>query len=164
MARKSKDFSELIHQKQRQEQKNADSFERLQNKVKEIAGEDVSRNMVFNPPDVNKMSEVLQELVAPYVQTTPSISELDNFLKIAVLAWNIALTSPEERQVALKQIFSEMASSTDQDIIEGLKSLVEELIERKDHYFWSCQRSITSFDLQDQGDSYFLSVASTLEE
>lgn len=164
MARKSKGFSELLHQQHRQEQKNADSFERLQHKVKEIAGEEVSRNMVFNSPDVNKMSEVLQEFVAPYVQTTPSISELDNFLKIAVLAWNIALTSPEERQIALDQIFAEMTSSTDQDIVEGLKSLVQELIDRKDCYFGSCQRGITSFDLQDRGDSYFLSVASALEE
>lgn len=163
MARKSKGFSELLHQKQHKEQKISESFERLQQKVKESVGEEVSRNMVFNPTEVNKMSDVLEEFIDPYIQATNGKSELENLLKIAVLTWNIALMPPEERQDAIDSILSEMASETDRKVLEDLQTVITDLIDRKDRYFSSCRRSITSFDLQDQGDGYFLSVASTLE-
>lgn len=164
MARKSKGFSDLLHQKQREEQRTSESLKQLQHKVKESMGEEASLNMVFNPAGEDKMSEVLQEFVDPYMETVNSISELKGWLEIAVLAWNIALMPPEKRQDILDGIFSEMASGTDLQVLEDLRTTVNNLVDRKDRYFSSFQSSITSFDIQDKGDSYFLSVASALEQ
>lgn len=164
MARKSKGFSELLHQKQDDEQSTAQSFKRLQQKVKEASGEDFSQNMVFNPKGVAKMSEILEAFIDPYKETTSDFSEVESLLSLAVLAWNIALLRKKDRQDAIESMVSEIASGTNRKIRGDLQNIFYEFIERKDRYFSECQRCITNFDLQAQGDSYFLSVASTFEE
>lgn len=164
MARKSKGFSELLHQKQDYEQAAASSFKRLQEKVKKSSGAEVSQNMVSNPTGIAKMSEILEKFIDPYKETTQDFAEVECLLSMAVIAWNIALLPKVKRKDAIEHMLSEIASGPDQEIREDLQNLFDELIERKDNYFSAHDRFISNFDLKERGSGYFLSVASTLEE
>lgn len=164
MARKSKGFSELLHQEQDYGQAADKSYKRLRQKVKKTVGKDCSENMVMNPQGVAKMSEILQAFVEPYKETAHDFAEVESLLGLAVLAWNIALIPKKNRQETMDSMLPQLTSEMDQTIKAEMQSLIHELIERKDRYFSDCKRFITSFDLQPQKDSYFLSVAATLEE
>lgn len=164
MARKSKGFSELLHQQQDDEQTTVQSFKRLQKKVQKTTGKDLIQDIATSPKGVAKMSDVLEEFIDPYKETTSSFEDVESLLSIAVLAWNIALLPDEDRQEAIEIILSEAASGMNQKSRAELQTLIHQMIERKDCYFSSFQRYIANFDLQPQGDSYFLSVASSLKE
>lgn len=164
MARKSKGFSELLHQKQDVEQTTAQSFKRLHKKVKKATGKDLIEDIAINPKDVAKMSDILNEFIDPYKGTAYGLEEVECLLSLAVVAWDIALLPKEDRQEAIESMLSEVASGMNRKSRAALQTLIHELIERKDCYFSDCQRYIANFDLQPQGDSYFLSVASSLEE
>ena len=164
MARKSKGFNELLLQKKDEELAGVTSLNRLKQKVKQADGKMASQKMVVNPKGVAKMSEILEEFIEPYKDTTQDFSDLETLLNIAVLAWNITLVPRENRQDAMGSILLEMTAGANQAVKSELQSMLNELIARKDRHFSNCQRFITSFDLQDLGDDYYLSVASTLQE
>lgn len=162
MARKSKGFNELLQQKQNEEQMATQSFQRLQQKAKQEGG-DTSQEMVRNPKGVAKMSEVLEQFIQPYKDTTEDFADLEALVEMAILAWNISLIAKENRQDAIESMLSETQAGADQPGHSEFLSLLHELIDRKDRHFSKNKRFITTFDLQDLGDSYHLSVASTLQ-
>ena len=62
-------------------------------KRKELVGQFGDTQIVFSPPGQEKMSEVLDEFVAPYEQHISDRESYERLLMVAMVAWNAALVS-----------------------------------------------------------------------
>ena len=159
MAKKSKGFSELLRlEKMSQPSKNP----------KACLSKKLSKNSSFfdkvivSPPGEAKMSEVLEEFIEPYREVDETLKETIRLLTLATLAWNMALFAPEQQQEMMDQVLTDELVEGDQELKAEIQELIKELIRRKNRYFSQYKRMIVDFELKDQGNGYYLSVASTL--
>jgi coenzyme F420-reducing hydrogenase beta subunit len=106
----------------------------------------------------------LIEYIEPFLAGTENYQEYSNFLKIAVMSWNMALVSEEERQKLLKKLFP--GNSSDPEEIEDEKEvqrIVKKLIKRKLKFFAEEERFITDFKLTENSGRFHISVASSFK-
>jgi hypothetical protein len=166
MAKKSREFSELVRQ-QKWEKASNKSFEKLQKTVKQDFGEDVQ--MVRNMEGIAKMSEVLKDFIRPYANIPQNKKELQHLLETAVTAWDLALIPEVERETKLDQIFVSMLKKAkkkiDKEDLATSRALIEDFIDRKLKYFAEEQRQVIDFQVEYLGrGSYHLSVASAMSK
>ena len=166
MAKKSREFSELVRQ-QKWEKASNKSFEKLQKTVKRDFGEGVQ--MVRNMEGIAKMSEVLKDFVRPYADIPQNKKELQHLLETVVTAWDLALMPEEERETMLGKIFVSMMlkakKSIDKEDVATSRALIEDLINRKLKYFADEQRQVIDFQVEYIGQGeYHLSVASAMSK
>ena len=166
MAKKSREFSELVRQ-QKWEKASNKSFEKLQKTVKQDFGEDVQ--MVRNMEGLAKMSEVLKDFIRPYADIPQNKKELQRLLETVVTAWDLAFMPKEKRESELDQIFASMLKKAkkniDKEDLATSRALIEDLIDRKLKYFANEKRQVVDFqvDYFSQG-KYHLSVASVIPQ
>jgi hypothetical protein len=159
MARRSKGFSELLNQQQAKRIQQ-EGMEELRQKVQKTPlGDQV--NVVMNPSGTAKMSEVLEEFVDPYLAFAETRKQRQKLFEIAVLAWNLALISKDERQQMLDKAIEEGITQNDPLARQNTREILTEMIERKERLFPDNQRCIVEFQLQDAGENFRLLVAST---
>ncbi|PZV13403.1 MAG: hypothetical protein DCF20_15340 [Pseudanabaena sp.] len=164
MAKKSREFSELVRQ-QKWEKASNKSFEKLQKTVKQDFGENVQ--MVRNMEGLAKMSEVLKDFIRPYADIPQNKKELQHLLETAVTAWDLALMPKEKRESELDQIFASMLKKAkkniDKEDLATSRALIEDFINRKLKYFADEQRQVIDFQVEylSRGE-YHLSVASAM--
>lgn len=159
MAKKSKAFSELLRLEKRS-QKNQNPLASLEKKLRKNSSS--FDKLIVSPPGEAKMSEVLEEFVEPYKEFGETKKATIRLLTLATVAWNIALFSPTEQQKIIHQVLTDEIVEGDQELKAEIQELIKELIERKNRYFSQYKRMIVDFELKDQGNGYYLSVASTL--
>jgi hypothetical protein len=106
-----------------------------------------------------KMSEVLMEFVEPYLEEGRTDDELRKLLSVACIAWNAALVSGAEREEMLR----DMAKTLPPDTAQGLRSIIDGMIRRKEVYFARYKRFIIDFQLTSSPTGPHLLVASTVE-
>jgi hypothetical protein len=106
-----------------------------------------------------KMSEVLDAFIEPYRHTAPAGDELRKLISLAIGAWNIALSPPEEQEAMLQSSLDDITD--DEDIKTDLREVLAEMIERKNTHFSEYRRVIIDFQLTDLGDEDHLTVIST---
>ena len=173
MARKSKEFQRLFYpdsvQKRSpsatpsQRKEELAAFKSFKQKIENTAE---GKNAVFveTPKNLAKMSEVLIEYIEPFLAGTENYQEYSNFLKIAVMSWNMALVSEEKGQELLKTLFP--GNSSDPEEIEDEKEvqrIVKKLIKRKLKFFAEEKRFITDFKLTQNSGRFHISVASSFK-
>lgn len=161
MAKKSKDFGELLKQ-QRIDQTQQKSLEKLEQKVRQGPLSNHFAGLVANPQGEAKMSGVLEAFVEPYWDTARNRSQREKLLSVAVIAWNLALTPENERQLMIDQVIEQSLEGNDPLAQQDMREILDELIARKQKFFADNQRYIIEFQLQDLGKQFHLSVASTL--
>jgi hypothetical protein len=159
MAKKSKDFKELIRQNQ-QVQGRQKSLEELAKKIQANGLDDMPSKMVIEPQGTEKMSEVLRKFVAPYMATVKRTKDYRSLLDLAIIAWNISLMPEAKHQEMIDAIFEEKIFKQDKQAEQDVKGIIAELITRKNKYFADIKRFIVEFNLKDTGEDYHLSVAS----
>ena len=164
MAKKSREFSELVRQ-QKWEKASNKSFEKLQKTVKQDFGEDVQ--MVRNMEGLAKMSEVLKDFIRPYADIPQNKKELQRLLETAVTAWDLAFMPKEKRESELDQMFASMLKKAkkniDKEDLATSRALIEDFINRKLKYFADEQRQVIDFQVEYLGrGEYHLSVASAM--
>jgi hypothetical protein len=164
MAKKSREFSELVRQ-QKWEKASNKSFEKLQKTVKQDFGEDVQ--MVRNMEGLAKMSEVLKDFIRPYADIPQNKKELQRLLETVVTAWDLAFMPKEKRESELDQIFASMLKKAkkniDKEDLATSRALIEDFIDRKLKYFADEQRQVIDFQVEYLGrGEYHLSVASAM--
>ncbi len=119
------------------------------------------------PPDGIKMSEVLEAFVEPYLDLANTLDELRLLFLTAVLAWNIALLPEDQQQAAIDNLVEKGIRAEDEGAEEAradLRSVLNELVARKELLFAEYNRSIVDFRLVDTGDGYHLTVLSGTAE
>ncbi len=161
MARKSKGFGELLRP-QKRSQRQQKSFEGLKSKLER--GPLRPEKIVISPTGEAKMSDALTDFVEPYRQEADTEEAQRKLLELAIMAWNVSLLSEPEQQEMVDRILAEGFSAATEELKQGMKDILNQLIARKKQHFSENQRMIVDFDLKDTGRDYYLSVASTLSE
>jgi hypothetical protein len=109
---------------------------------------------------VLKMSDVLDELVAPFNRNDLTDEELKQLLTYGVLAWNLAIVP----KAVARQMFDAIHDPQQSSLVQRTEAwaLIEALAERKVILFPDIDRLIIDFTLTRDGDSLHLNVLSTL--
>ena len=161
MAKKSKGFGTLLKQ-QRADKIQQKALEKLEQKVKKGPLGEKFAGMVMYPQGEVKMSEVLEEFVEPYLDSTRNFSQREKLFSIAAIVWNIALMPEKERQQMVDQVIEQGMRGNDPLARQDAREIIDGLIARKQTFFADNKRYIIDFQLQDMGQTFHLSVASTL--
>ena len=163
MARKSKDFNELMKQKQSSQEKHK-NLEALREKMQDGVFGELAANMVIEPKGAIKMSDVLKQFVDPYLHTVHNLKQCKALLSLAAIAWNAAVMPESEQKTILDTFLEQQLSSQDAETQQGVTQMITELITRKNQHFSHIKRLIMDFDVTESGQRYDISVASTLLE
>ena len=118
--------------------------------------------VVYDPPGREKMSEVLEDFVAPYRELADTEDAFRRLLDLGMFAWNAALLPEDERRAMIDDLLRTGFSRGSEAGRTEARELIEALIRRKQKHFAANQRAIVSFELTDTGEGYHLFVASTL--
>jgi hypothetical protein len=110
-----------------------------------------------NPPDEEKMSEVLVRFVEPYAQYAETEKDYQSLYSVAALAWNAALLSSKERYTLDELIHKSMPAFE-----KDTKLIINELIHRKERYFSEYSKMIVHYEVKMMGDHVHVAVASTM--
>jgi hypothetical protein len=162
MARKSRGFSDLLAETQIQRGIEP-SMQKLGKKVKKVFGQDVQ--MLRDQPGLASMSDVLEELVRPYLEATSNRTQLEMMFSLGSVAWNMSILAKDSSQEMLDKSLLNMMKKQGLGNVEISRFLVEKLIDRKNKLFPDNNRMIMHFDLHYAGSGqYNISVASTIPE
>ena len=161
MARKSKEFGELLKPK-KSSQSQEKFLERFKSTLERgpVGGEKI----VISPPGEAKMSDVLTDFVAPYRIEVDSEVAYQRLLELAIMAWNTALLPEPEQPEMIDRMLAEGFAKVNKELKQEFKDILEQFIVRKNQYFSENKRLIIDFELKDTRKDYHLSVASTLNE
>ena len=161
MARKSLGFKELLAQ----EKASQDKF-RMVEKIKRQSqsgdyGEMV-KDVIIEPEGYEKMSDVLNEFIEPYLETVNNISDYKSLVMMSVIAWDVSLLPIDKQEEGLESMTSELFADAPAEIENDMRSIINKLIARKNKYFSSIKRFIVDYTVRDTGRDYHLSVVSSL--
>ncbi|GJD15199.1 hypothetical protein RIVM261_001550 [Rivularia sp. IAM M-261] len=158
MAGKSKDFKELLKQ-----QKTSHGRQKMMQQFKkEIESGDDKALVLMEPEGYEKISDVIIQFLQPYVVKLRSPKEYEKLLVIGILAWNASLMAPSEREKMIKDVASKGMGNADKETLQGMREIVNELIERKQKHFPDIKRYITNYKLKQTGKDFHLSIVSSL--
>lgn len=157
MARKSKGFGELL----REESSPQRGMEKLQKRVKAESDWGKTVEIVSNLEGHEKMSEVLEAFVEPYLYTTHTYEQQKVLLTIACFAWNLSLLPANQRSVELDRIIHSLTLGGDRQEEQETREILEEMMVRKQDFFADNKRYILDFELQRGNREHHLSVVST---
>lgn len=104
-----------------------------------------------------KYSELLQEVVAPFLNKCTNYREANNLFHAGALAWNMSVmkeTVSEEKYARLVDDAKKLMRSD-----EDLYSILKVLIDRKEHLFKNHKVIIAGLELTETGKDYGISVA-----
>jgi hypothetical protein len=157
MARKSKGFGELLREQNTPQR----SIEKMRKQMKEDPEwKDVE--IISNPEGQEKMSEVLEAFVEPYLYTTHTYEQQQVLLTLACFAWNLSLLPADQQSAELDTILRSLTPASDQVVKEETREILEEMMIRKKDFFADNKRYILNFELQKGSQNPQLSVISTL--
>ena len=168
MARKSKEFRQLFNQDSVQKRSPSTLTSRRQREKatlesfkQELENDPDYEDSVLieSPKNVKKLSEVLIEYIEPFLEDTETSQDRSNLVDIAVMAWNLALVSKEERQELLKDLFSDSPDLEKIEIQKAFQRLMNQLIKRKLKLFAKDKRFIKEFKFTENGGHIHIAVA-----
>jgi arylsulfatase A-like enzyme len=119
-----------------------------------------NQEFVYDPQPAEKMSEVLRDFIEPYIEFADNAEAMRRLITVALVAWNTALLPKAEQAESLKQVSEALPA----DVVDDFYAIVAEMIERKNTLFAEYTRTILDYELTDTGDSYRISVISTLPQ
>jgi len=129
---------------------------RLERRARERAGKDV----LVVPGAINgvKMSQVIEQFIEPYIDEEGTGVGLRALVSVGIIAWNLALLPPLEREAELLAAADRFSDHVQLDLIRFLR----ELIARKLQHFPEYRRMVMEFTLTDESDGgYYLQVVSS---
>jgi preprotein translocase subunit YajC len=159
MAKKSKEFSALLHQ-QRRAKRHQETMSTLAQRVEENLQGKVE-DIIIDPKGEVKMSEVLQAFIEPYVDTARSREQRLKLLMMAVVAWNLAIIPKAQKRRDMEEMIEQICKK-DRQAQRDIRETLEELIERKQTFFADNYRYILDFELTESPNAFHLAVVSSL--
>lgn len=110
-----------------------------------------------------KLSDALLKLIQPYAHEADSYDLYYALVGFASAAWNSSLVAEPERSKLIDDLLEiTLKRGAPRQAKAELRSLIEELIQRKLKLFPNDRRYVATFELEDRGDSFYLSVASVI--
>jgi len=106
-----------------------------------------------------KMSEVLEEFIAPYRDIADTEDAFHLLMATAVVAWNTALFPPVERKGHIDLTLEDLPP----ELRAGGQAFISELIDWKERDFAAYRRMILDYKITDFGQDYHLVVLSTAD-
>jgi hypothetical protein len=108
-----------------------------------------------------KMSEVLEEFIEPYVESATTPEAYQKLIALAIIAWNAALLEETERQNLITRSIEAIRATAGKEWKKDLQDFLATLIERKQRYFANNKRYILNYHLSETKKGYHLAVIST---
>src|SRR3954465_15468565 len=99
--------------------------------------------VIATPRGQRKMSEVLLEFLAPYSEYWRNEEQFKKLLAVALVAWNASLLPGSERADFIQR----MVATVPPEVRQDMRSIVDEMIQRKEAYFADERRNIISYEL-----------------
>ena len=132
----------------------------LREMMAELENEEAFSGMqsVINPPGQEKMSEVLEQFIEPYLGAVDDVASMQKLTALATVAWNAAILADDRRESFLDSIMDTFPKKARADAAQ----MIEEMIQRKNRYFADNRRQIVNVQVTDTGDGFHLTVASLL--
>ncbi len=121
------------------------------------------REVAFHMNEDEKMSEVLENFVEPYMEHADTLDAYRKLIGIAIIAWNAALLQGAEREKMLEDAYRRLIPAADKQARADFQSIVVALILRKERYFADNRRAILNYRVAKVPTGFYLSVASTIK-
>lgn len=121
--------------------------------ARRAADRDRNITLCFNPPGVEKMSEVLLQFADPILDRSAPIEEIRTTLFFAMIIWNYSLLSAEARSESedpLREVMSHPWS----------RSVAQRLLERKAQLFANNRRMLCDLEIFQKEDQLTVNVVS----
>ena len=119
------------------------------------------RKLLYQPEGYEKMSEVVQDFIEPYMEYATTREAMGKLIALAILAWNASMLSDDKAKAMVKGVVdSQPLSKSDREM---MIRVVEELIERKKEHFAHYTRDILDYELTEAEDGFRLSVVSFVD-
>lgn len=134
------------------------AFKKLEEKTKRSMGK-AFRGAVYDAPGEIKMSEALENLIEPYTEEVGTIEAMRKLVALGGLAWNLALLPSEVVAKELPKLIKGMA--VEPGNAQMLIEVIQKMIERKLLLYPDVNRYIVNSQVEDLGDGWHISVAST---
>lgn len=161
MARKSSSFKELLAEK-RAVQDKFKMAERIKQQVQSGDYGEQVKDVIIDPEGHEKMSDVLDEFIEPYLATVNNISDYKTLLMMGTIAWNASVVPEDKLEIVLKSMTNELLANSPVDTWEDTLSIINKLVARKKKHFASIKRYVVDYTVRDTGRDYHLSVVSSL--
>jgi hypothetical protein len=117
--------------------------------------------LIANPEGEAKMSGLIAELIAPYLEDSMTLDTYKNLVATACIAWNTALLPEAEWSPTISKLVSELGT-----VPGGLRKemlvIILAMVKRKLALFPDNQRQIINFKVTETKQDYHLAIASTL--
>jgi DNA-binding transcriptional regulator PaaX len=140
------------------------NLEALRKKMEEGGFGELAANIPIEPKGAPKMSEILQQFVAPYLDNVSTLRRRKALFSLAAIAWNTALATESEKQPILEAFLEKHLPTEDAETQHQVRQMIDELIARKHQHFSDNKYFILDFQITETGQRYDISVASTLLE
>jgi hypothetical protein len=108
------------------------------------------------------MSDAISKLIEPYKQDAPDYNSFNNLVTFACIAWNTSILPDEKREKALQEMLKVLPGTLKDR--RDLYLLLTELMERKRSLFPNVSRMIVEHKVTEQGDTFHIAIASTMEK
>jgi hypothetical protein len=142
--------------RKRKHSRNSSPFAALEKRARELLPDLEIRT---NPPHVKKLSEALEELVAPLAEGADSVHAYRNLIGMGVLVWNADALGQEGAQILFK-LRAELTKGQDPEDRQAINEALDTLHVRKRQLFPHDKRVVVDFEVLDTGAGYQLQVAS----
>lgn len=76
----------------------------------------VAQDVLINPPDQAKMSEVLLEFASPLFDPSDDDEHFAKAIALAAASWNAALLPPEKQEASIEGLIDKISSSGARDV------------------------------------------------
>lgn len=139
--------------------KQKSSLQKLKRKVTRDMGQNF-KGVQYNPPGEIKMSDALEDVIEPFVADAGTKEAMTKLVGLGAMAWNFTLMPPVEQKKGVQELAESM--SAEPEDYEMLIQIVNQLMQRKRKLFPDVDRFIVNYTVEDVGDGWHLSVASTM--
>jgi hypothetical protein len=129
----------------------------------ELKSELAGREVFFRGTVGEKMSEVIEEFIAPYPQYATTLAEYQCLIATAIIAWNTALAPETKRAALLSDTLKAIAPKGERQTQADFYAIVGEMIERKEKCFASNRRYIVNYRVTATPAGMHLSIASLIK-
>jgi hypothetical protein len=118
--------------------------------------------IIINPPNKEKMSEVLKDFVAPFLDECVDNIQMRTVISIGLIVWNASQLPEEKQQAILNKMKYLLPIREKKDEHLFHENVIKTLLKRKKDYFSSNKRVLLDHQFSEHNGELSLDVVSTL--